>query len=105
MLETESTELLKNKYLEIYHFYLKLSEKNKRNFYSKVTELRERIEEHLQAEKRISELFLNADDGDLGDRKKAYLKIYNYYLKLPEKSRQKYYAHIVRLRDRLERGE
>ncbi|MBU0469927.1 MAG: right-handed parallel beta-helix repeat-containing protein [Nanoarchaeota archaeon] len=102
--DEEYYDLLKKDYLGIYNLYLKVSEKKKQNFFSQVTRIREKIEENLKAEKEIEKMLERADEGNLEERKKNYLKIYKDYQKLPEKVRQRYYAHIVQLRDRLERG-
>ncbi len=102
--DEEYYELLKNDYLSVYNLYLKLSENHKQNFYAKITEMREKIEENLKAEKKMEELLESADQGEVSERKKAYLRAYNNYQKLPEKVKQKYYPRIVRLRDRLERS-
>ncbi|MFH1828740.1 MAG: NosD domain-containing protein, partial [Nanoarchaeota archaeon] len=104
LLEEEPSELLKEDYLDAYKLYLKLSEKNKQNFYPKITQLREKIETQLKAEKRIEELFKKVVQGGIEEQKKTYLKIFKDYQKLPEKVKQKYYTKIIQLRDRLERG-
>lgn len=105
LLAEKASESLKDDYLDVYKLYLKLSENKKRNFYARISDIREKIEEQLISEKKIKELLEGAEQGDLADRKMNYLEIYNNYQKLPEKTREKYYAKIVRLRDRLERGE
>jgi parallel beta-helix repeat protein len=104
ILNDEASEILKHSYLGVYTLYLKLSEKKKQNFYSRVSKLREKIERGLEAEKKIKDYLVDAHVGDLNDQKKLYMKIYDNYQKLPEKSRKRYYAKIVQLRDRLERG-
>ncbi len=104
LVEVESSAVTKKPYLEIYALYLKLSEKKKQNFYTRVNSLRERVEEHLKNELRIERLFQDADKGDIAEQKKTYLNIYNTYEKLPKKVQHGYYPRIVRLRDRLERG-
>lgn len=105
MLGEESSELLKEHYVEVYNLYMKLSEKHKQNFYSKVTKFREQIEEQLKAEKKIEELLQLSTKGSFAEQRKVYLEIYDTYLKLPVKVQQKYYSNIVHLRDQLERGK
>ena len=105
MVSEESADLLKGEYLGIYKLYGKLSEKHKANFYSKVTQLRENIEGQLKAEKKIEELLQNENNGDIKEQKKNYLGIYGQYQKLPAKVQQKYYPHIVSLREQLEQGK
>ncbi len=99
-----STTLLKSEYMGIYGLYTKLSEKHKKNFYSKVTKLRETIETQLKSEKIIEQLMLDKDMGDLADQKKTYLEIYKYYQKLSPQVQKKYYQNIVLLREKLEKG-
>ena len=105
MVSTESTEEVKKLYLKIYNLYMKLSEKKKQNFYSRVNSLRESIEEHLQKEKKLGRLLQDTEKGSLDEQKKRYLEIFSIYEKLPRKVQTQYYPHIVQLRDRLERGK
>jgi parallel beta-helix repeat protein len=104
LLNEESNEVLKEGYLGIYNLYLRLSEKHKSNYYSKVTKLREKIEDQLKAEKRVQEL-LQDQTGELKDQKKKYLDAYEHYKHLPNKVKKKYYPDLVHLRDKLERGK
>ena len=105
LLNEESSEVLKENYLGMYNLYLKLSESHKQNFYSKVTKLRETIEEQLKTEKRIEDLFQKITTCQtLLEQKKMYLEIYKNYQKLPSKMQSKYYAQIVNLREQLETG-
>ena len=104
MLGQESHDILKTGYLEIYHLYLKLSEGHKQNYYSKVTKLREKLEDQLKAEKQVQELLENRK-GDIKEQKEQYLEAYQEYQKLPEKVKKKYYPELVHFRDQLERGK
>lgn len=104
LIDYEPAEIVKKPYLDLYTLYLKLSEKKKQNFYTRVNSLRERIEEHLKNENDIKRLFQQADTGDIAEQKKTYLEIYRVYEKLPRKVQHEYYPRIVQLRDRLERG-
>ena len=104
LVDVEPSDVTKKPYLEIYALYLKLSEKKKQNFYTRVNSLRERVEEHLKNELGIERLFQGADKGDIAEQKKTYFNIYKTYEKLPKKVQHEYYPRIVRLRDRLERG-
>ena len=105
LLGEEATEVLKDGYMGVYNLYMKLSEKHKQNFYTKVTKVREHIEEQLKAEKKIEHLMEDETKGDLKERKQRYLDMYHHYQKLPAKVQKKYYSHIVHLRDQLERGK
>ncbi len=104
LIDYEPSDAVKKPYLDLYALYLKLSEKKKQNFYTRVNSLRERIEEHLKNEKDMGRLFQQAEKGDLAEQKKTYLAIYKAYEKLPRKVQHEYYPRIVQLRDRLERG-
>jgi parallel beta-helix repeat protein len=104
LLGEESHDILKAGYLDIYHLYLKLSEGHKQNYYSKVTKLREKLEDQLKAEKRIQEL-LEDRTGDIKEQKETYLLAYKQYQKLPEKVKKTYYPDLVNFRDQLERGK
>ncbi len=103
-LETEPTDIVKAHYLKIYDLYMKLPEKKKQNFYSRVNALRERLEEQLQAEKELERLLAKSDKGSIADQKKIYLSLFAKYEKLPRSVQHQYYPQIVQLRDRLERG-
>jgi parallel beta-helix repeat protein len=102
LLDIESADLLKGSYMSIYKLYMKLSEGHKRNFYTKVTKLREKVEDQLKVEKKMQKLFTQKDDGSMGERKKNYLHIYDNYRKLPSKVQKQYYSQIVKLRDDLQ---
>ena len=105
LLDEESSEVIKGKYLGMYNLYLKLSEPHKQNFYSKLTDLREKVEVQLKAEKKIGELIQQEHEGCIDEQKKRYLEMYHYYQKLPGKVQQKYYQHIIHLKEQLERGK
>ena len=102
LLDIESADLLKGSYMSIYKLYMKLSEGHKRNFYTKVTKLREKVEVQLKVEKKMQRLFTQKNEGSLGERKKNYLHIYDSYRKLPSKVQKQYYSQIVKLRDELQ---
>lgn len=104
LIDLEPPEATKKSYLEIYALYLKMSEKKKQNFYTRVNSLRERIEAHLKNEREIERLFQKADQGSMAEQKNSYLGIYKAYSGLPRKVQEDYYTRIVQLRDRLERG-
>ncbi|HLC88461.1 MAG TPA: hypothetical protein VJG49_00325 [Candidatus Nanoarchaeia archaeon] len=104
LLDSEPTDEVKRLYLKIYNTYMKLSEKKKQNFYSRVNSLRGSLEEHLQNEMELERLLQTTDKGSIEDQKEKYLKIYAIYEKLPRKIQNQYYPQVVQLRDRLERG-
>jgi len=105
LLFKEGSEEIKDFYLQIYHHYLTLPEKHKPNHYSKVVRLREKIAGQLKTEKEIKELLDDHDPGNLKERKKKYFNLQHHYHQLPEKVQQKYYHHLVHLKDQLERGK
>lgn len=105
LLNEESTEAIKKNYLGVHNLYLKLSERRKQNFDSKITKLRERIEEQLKAEKAVERLLQEESKGSLKEQKKRYLEIYKNYQKLPAEVQEKHYQHLVHLRESLERGK
>ncbi|PIN76674.1 hypothetical protein COV17_01660 [Candidatus Woesearchaeota archaeon CG10_big_fil_rev_8_21_14_0_10_36_11] len=100
-----SVEDNKEVYLNIYELYLKLSEKQKRNFYVGVTQVRDTVEEQLRAEKRMQQSLDKTEHGDIAQQKEAYENAYTHYQKLPEATKQQYYAQIVHLREKLENGK
>ena len=104
MVSSEPMDEIKKLYLKAYNLYMKLSEKKKQNFYSRVNSLRESLEEHLQNEKKLERLLQDTEKGNISDQKKKYLDLYAIYEKLPRKVQNQYYPQIVQLRDRLERG-
>ncbi len=105
LLEQESIETIKAFYLKIYHLYLKLSEKQKQNFYSRINALRENIEKILQAEKKVKEgLAEIGTKPNFSELKEIYQKINESYQQLPEKIQQNYYSQITELKFKLERG-
>jgi len=105
LLDEESSEVIKGKYLGMYNLYMKLSEPHKQNFYSKLTDLREKVEVQLKAEKKIGELIQQEHCGSLEEQKERYLEMHQNYQKLPGKVQQKYYQHIIHLKEQLERGK
>ena len=105
MIESESMDKVKEKYLKIYDLYMKLSEKKKPNFYARINSIRERVEELLQKEKELERLLQDTEKGSIEEQKEIYLKLYAIYEKLPKKIQNQYYPLVVQLRDRLERGK
>lgn len=105
MMSNSSIEILKQEYKSIYNMYLKLSERDKRNFYTNVNRLRGKIEEQLKAEKIVEELFGDSHKGDLHTQKKNYLNIYREYQKLAPKSQEKFYPKLVALKESLDHGK
>ena len=102
LLGDESAQVLKDDYKELYGLYLKLSENRKKNFYSKISKVREKIEEQLKAQKRVEQLLSRSSEGDLKEQRKTYLDLYKEYQKLPAKAQKEYYKQIVDLREGLE---
>ncbi len=103
-IEHETVDDLHEAYLEVHDLYSRLHEQHKSHFYDKMTEAMERIEEKLQAEKRMQELLPTSMSGSLDAQRAHYAEMYEHYLKLPTKLKEKYYPHLVALRQRLEKG-
>lgn len=99
----ESIAKMKQHYLEIYNLYNKLTERHKQNFYAQITEIRERIERKLKADKKLELLVQTIGKGSLEEQKRNYQEMFELYRRLPEAVKQKYYAHIVHARSLLER--
>lgn len=97
----EPAGILKNEYLNIYHLYIKVAEKRKKEFYEVINKIREQVEEYLVAEKKILEKFHSLGK-TIKQRKKSYLDIHALYQKLPSKVQEKYYHLIVDLKQKLE---
>ncbi len=100
----ETLEVLKELYLQIYNLYMRLSEKQKRNFYARVMEPRERVEEMMRAAKKL-ELLLGTAFGSIAERKKQYEEAHAHFQKLPEKAQQQYYHSLLQWKEQLEKGK
>ena len=105
LLSQQSAEELKEKYLEIYNLYMKLKEKDKQNFYGRVTALREKIEGQLKAEKKLEELLPKAKEGRIEERKKKYDALQDLYGQLPAAVQEKYSSQVMGLKEELEKGK
>ncbi len=104
LLNKQSLEWLKSNYLDAYDLYLNLPEPKKIFFYSNLMEIREKIESSIRCEKEIEWCFHDVDEKELAEQKEIYHQIYDNYQVLPEKVQKRYYAQLVQLRERLERG-
>lgn len=104
LVKEETIETIKAFYAEVYGLYTRLSEKHKQNFYGRVMKIKEAVEEQLQLEKKMEELFYKANKGLMTERKKVYDQLYEIYQRLTVKTKQKHYPKIVQLREGLERG-
>ncbi len=100
----EPTDSLKSRYVQAYNLYLKLSEKNKQNFYGHITKLREKMEEQLRATKKVEELLQKSTVTNIPLLRKQYDEMYNYFRKLPASMQQKYYPQIMQVKEVLEKG-
>jgi len=101
----ESAETLKGKYVQAYNLYLALSEKNKQNFYARLTKLREKMEGQLKAAKRVEELLQKSAVTNIALLRKQYDEMYGYFRKLPTAEQQKYYPQIMHVKEVLEKGK
>ncbi len=97
----ESAEDLKSIYLDAYNTYVKLSEKEKTNFYGRLMKIRERLEESMKAENDLQEL-LGQETGQetaSGKKKELYEKAHALYQKLPQRVQQAYYPQLMELKE------
>lgn len=104
ILSTESIDVLKEKYKELYQIYLNLSEKQKQNYYHKLMEIREEIETQLKASKKIEELLHKVQSASLEEKQRLYDEFHELFLKLSAQTQQHYYSSLVHIKDQLERG-
>lgn len=100
----ESADMLKSRYVQAYNLYLKLSEKNKQNFYGRLTKLREKMEEQLKAAKKVEELLQKSTVTNITLLKKQYEEMYGHFRKLPASVQQKYYPQLMHVKEVLEKG-
>jgi hypothetical protein len=101
----ESLEVMKKFYQDIYHLYNKLSEHKKQNFYAQITDIRERIERKLKADKKMELLIGNIGKGNLTDQKNNYQQMHEVYTRLPDSMKKKYYSHLSHAKSLLEKGK
>ena len=83
---------------------MRLSEKEKQNFYGRVMKLRETLEEQLKTEKKVEGLLQNRSSGSLRERQKKYEEIQSLLPTLSKATQEKYYSQLVQLKEELERG-
>jgi len=100
----QSPEALKDRYTEIYSLYMKLSEKEKQNFYGRLMKLRETLEEQLKTEKKVEGLLQNRTSGSPRERQKQYEEVQALLPTLSKATQEKYYSQLVQLKEELERG-
>lgn len=103
-LDAFSIDTLKENYLDIYRSYMKLSEKNKQNFYTSVNKLRQEIEEKLKAQKKLELLIDQASVGSFEEQKQTLENITKLYQQLPHPDQEQYSAQIQHLKEKLEKG-
>lgn len=100
----ESADALKSKYVQAYNLYLKLSEKNKQNFYGRIANLREKMEEQLIAALKVEELLQKSTVTNISLLRQQYDEIQGYFRKLPSSMQQKYYPQVMHVKEVLEKG-
>ncbi|MBI2662788.1 hypothetical protein HYX11_05000 [Candidatus Woesearchaeota archaeon] len=103
-LDAFSLDTLKESYLEIYRSYMKLSEKNKQNFYTSVNKLRQEIEEKLKAKKKLELLLDQSSIGNIEEQKKTLGNIHQLYQQLPHSDQEQYTAQIQHIQEKLEKS-
>lgn len=98
----ESFDHLRESYMQIYRFYLKLSEKKKRNFYSRVNMLREDLEKKITAEKSLQALLKKSVYASWKELEAIHKELEEKLLQLPQKVRDVYYQEVSNIKDMLE---
>lgn len=102
LLDKAPLDVLKNKYLEIYNIYLKLTYYQKRNFYGRIIQLREAIEHLMVKGKKIESYLEDAQTGSISQRKKKYNQAFELHQTLPQSIKDRFHADMANLRDKLE---
>lgn len=101
LLHSGSREEIASLYEPVLAGYGGLSSSQKMKLHPKLMAVRERIEEQLQAQKKIEILLLNVGKGNLAKQRQNYETLYSWYQKLPAKIQQEYYSQIVHVRQGL----
>ena len=102
LLDKAPLDVLKNKYMEIYNLYLKLTYSQKRNFYARVIQMREAIEHLMVKGKKIEAYLEDAQEGTISQRKKKYNQAFELHQTLPQPIKERFHADMANLRDKLE---
>lgn len=105
LVNVETLLTLKELYLEIYTIYLKVSESRKHQYYPLVIEARNKLEEHLQHNKKVETVLSQVEKKSVKEMKKIYDEAYQLFLKLPQKMQSLHYPGLIGLRQRLEGGK
>ncbi|MBI2667032.1 hypothetical protein HYX13_05455 [Candidatus Woesearchaeota archaeon] len=103
-LTQDPSAVLQEKYLHLHDLYLKLSEKEKRNFYGRLVHFRKQLEDHLRSEKRVEHLLTTVKKGTIAQRKKIFHELEKEFKKLPRVVGEKFYPHVVHAKEELEKG-
>ena len=102
-LHVEEKPLGKNQYLSLYHDYQALSPADRQRVLLSLTQLRERMEDQLIAEKRIEEL-LHSSPKTMKQQCQRYTLMHAHFTKLSRSKQKEYYSSLINLRRELERG-
>lgn len=101
---TTSFESLKERYLQAYNIYLKLSEKQKQNFFGKLNIIRETVEEFLKTQKKLELALERVLQGTFDQQKKNFAQLTELLQKLPLKEQEKYFSKYNLVKEKLEKG-
>lgn len=104
-LADETLDFLKKSYMEAYNLYLKVPEKRKIRFYSRITAAREKVEEQMKQKNKVEELISKAEKATFTELKNIYAEFEKAFQQLTSKSQQHYYHHYFYLKNRVERGK
>ena len=99
LLATETIEVLKSKYMEIYNQYLKISAGKKEHVYERVVKARESIEVILKATKKLDNLLESVQKLKPAQKKKVLDRITEFNKNLPTKEQEKFHSRIMQAKD------
>ncbi len=102
--QQESSTALQQEYLRLYDLYLKLSERQKQNFYARISAVRETLEKHLQNEKHFEVLLAEVKKGTLVQRRKAFQDLKDLFEELPLNVQERYFPEFSHVKEELEKG-
>ncbi len=100
---TEEEPLAKSQYISLYRHYQALSSADRQRILPALTQLRERMEDQLIAEKRVEEL-VQSSPKTMKQRHQTYTLVHAQFAKLSKQKQKAYYPTLIHLRRELERG-
>ena len=104
VLAHESLDYLKKKYLEVYGLYLKLAEKKKEFFYSRIMAVREMVEAQMKRKNQVEDLIAMAEKATMAELKPIYAEFEKAFQQLTTKAQQQNYPKYSYLKERVRKG-